>query len=267
MKTIHDQHVHTHYSKDSEADIGEYINRAIELGCSYFVVTDHLDYDLAGTGDDWIADYKTQAEELNKYKEQYKDKITILQGIEIGFKRTYLPQIHDVMNMLDYDVYNLSIHDYKDMDFYKAKPFVLYGVNSMINLYLDLYYDAITSGIEYDVVTHIDYAFATALKIDPKLKFSHHDAKLRVLFQEIIKQGKTLELNTKVQEKINNVEHAKYILNLYYSLGGRDITISSDAHTVDRYLSSFEIYKDIAKEIGFDHLCYFIKHKKYYFDI
>ena len=26
MKVMHDQHVHTCYSKDSEADIGEYIN-------------------------------------------------------------------------------------------------------------------------------------------------------------------------------------------------------------------------------------------------
>ena len=45
IKTLHDQHVHTLYSVDSEALIEDYLNIAIKKGCSYFVMTDHLDYD------------------------------------------------------------------------------------------------------------------------------------------------------------------------------------------------------------------------------
>ena len=83
----------------------------------------------------------------------------------------------------------------------------------------------------------------------------------------LIEEGKSFEINTKVQESINNDDHVRYMLNLYKSLGGEKLTLSSDAHSVDRYNSSFPRYIKIIKECGFNKLRYYVKRKEYTFDI
>ena len=77
----------------------------------------------------------------------------------------------------------------------------------------------------------------------------------------IIEKDKCLEINTKVQNAIND-EHTLYILSLYKKLGGKHLTLSSDAHAADRYCSSFDKYIKIIKEEGFDHLCYFVNRER-----
>ena len=61
--------------------------------------------------------------------------------------------------------------------------------------------------------------------------------------------------------------YLKYLLKLYKSLGGKRVTLSSDAHNVSRYLSKFAYYQKIIKECGFDYLVYYIKQQEYYFYI
>ena len=162
---LHDQHLHTEYSEDSKAKIEDYIAKAIEAGCSYFVMTDHLDFDVAERGKTWIADYKKQKEELNILQNKYN--IKLLQGIEIGYKTQYKEEIKSIANSLDFDVINLSIHDYKKLDFYWDEPFIDNGAKEMVKLYLDLYIEAIKSDIPYQVVCHIDYAYKSAIRVEP----------------------------------------------------------------------------------------------------
>ena len=137
----------------------------------------------------------------------------------------------------------------------------------MVSLYFEAIIKAINSNIDFDVFSHIDYAFKTARTLDNNLQISTFESQLKIIFNLLIKKEKCLEINTKVQEAINDESHIKYLLNLYYSLGGRDLTLSSDAHVENRYLSSFDQYKEIIKECNFKYLCYFINRKKYKFYI
>ena len=79
--------------------------------------------------------------------------------------------------------------------------------------------------------------------------------------------NKALEINTKVQEAINDINHTKYLLSLYRQMGGEKVTLSSDAHSKERYLSNFDYYKNIIKECGFNYLVYFVKQKEYHYSI
>ena len=47
----------------------------------------------------------------------------------------------------------------------------------------------------------------------------------------LIKHHKALEINTKVQEAIHDMNHTKYLLSLYRQMGGEKLTLSSDAHS------------------------------------
>ena len=95
IEVLHDQHVHTNFSRDSGEELETYINKAIQKGCSYFVMTDHLDYNVADKDDDWISDYPKQREELIKLQPKYPG-IKLLQGIELGFKEKYFDKIKEI---------------------------------------------------------------------------------------------------------------------------------------------------------------------------
>ena len=138
-----------------------------------------------------------------------------------------------------------------------------------MNAYFDQMIEATSNFQNYDVLSHIDYAFKTTYLMDETktTKLSIYEDKIKKVLNNLIKNDKTLELNTKVQQAIGDIEHTKYLLKLYKSLGGVNLTISSDSHSCERYLSGVEYYQQIARECGFDHLVYFVNRKRYNYQI
>ena len=263
---LHDQHVHSEYSQDSNELLENYIKLAIENGQDYFVVTDHLDYDMAITHIDWLADYKKERIHLNELQNKYPN-IRLMEGIEVGYKEHKLTQIYNVLSETKFSLINLSIHDYKEFDFYVREIYEKYSIDYLLNLYFDLAIKAVKTFKDFDVFCHFDYAFKSAIKVDPSLKINKYEDKLIELFKEIIKRDKALEINTKVQEFIKSKDHLLYVLNLYKKLGGKNLTLSSDAHVLKRYKSSFDIMLPIIKEAGFDHLVYFVDRNRFEYKI
>lgn len=267
MFRLHDNHVHSYYSPDSNQPLIPYIEKAIELGCKYFLVTDHLDFNFCNKGEDWHSDYDKQKAELDELTYIYGDKIELLQGIEIGYKKEYINAIKSIIEHHHFNVVNFSIHDYDGINFYYKEEFEKYGIDKTLNLYFDLYIEALNSGVDFDVICHIDYGFKTAHFADKNLKLSDYNDKIETILKLVIEKNKVLEINTKVQEGISDDTNVRFLLSKYYELGGREISISSDSHELERYLSNFDHYVEIAKSIGFDHLCYFVKRVKHHYSI
>lgn len=173
------------------------------------------------------------------------------------------------MSKESFDLINLSIHSNDYVDYYWPKYYLKYGVNEVMNAYFDQMIEATSNFQNYDVLSHIDYAFKTTYLMDETktTKLSIYEDKIKKVLNNLIKNDKTLELNTKVQQAIGDIEHTKYLLKLYKSLGGVNLTISSDSHSCERYLSGVEYYQQIARECGFDHLVYFVNRKRYNYQI
>lgn len=162
---------------------------------------------------------------------------------------------------------NLSIHDSKEEDFYWYKYFLSVGEKELLNKYFDIMIEATSNFDKYNVLSHIDYGFKTVYLVNNKIKISDFEEKIKKVFMNLIKHHKALEINTKVQEAIHDINHTKYLLSLYRQMGGEKLTLSSDAHSKERYLSNFDYYKKIIKECGFHYLVYFVKQKEYHYSI
>ena len=137
-----------------------------------------------------------------------------------------------------------------------------YGIENVLNTYFDNILEALESGIDFDVLSHVDFGFKSAYLIDNSIKISLYEDKLINIFKRLIELDKTLEINIKVQSFIND-EHTKYILRLYKKVGGKNLTLSSDAHSIERFYKNFEHYIGIIKDEGFDHLNYFINRTRF----
>ena len=263
---IHDQHVHSSYSRDSQADIYKYAQTANQLGCKYFVTTEHIEFDSAATNDDWCVDYPNLIKDLEKLKEQYPH-MEFLLGIEIGYRKDKLNNMNEMLKSYPFDLVNMSIHDNSKVDYYMKRDFIEEGIESMLNIYFNNIIDGLENYNDFDVLSHFDYGFKTAYLINPNLKLSNYEEYVKKIFNLIIKKDKTLEVNIKVQINQGTDENLIYWLNLYKKMGGYKLTLSSDSHNNDDYFKNHEHYIKIIKEAGFNELRYFVKRKEYIYNI
>lgn len=262
---IHDQHVHSYYSADSEQPIEPYLDKAIELGLSYFVLTDHCDLNFLDKGKDLFFDLDKENEELIKLQSKYPD-IKILRGIEIGYKPNDIERIEEIIKTHHFDVINCSLHESDRIDYFVKEEFAKRGVDEALSIYFQRELEMAQNYDNYDVFCHIDYGFKTAYLYDNTVCIEKYEDILTKIMKEVIKHGKALELNLKVQE-IVPMEHTIYILNLYKKLGGEYLTMSTDAHDISRFYKGFDKYLPIIKNAGFDYLLYFINREKHKFYI
>lgn len=273
---LHDQHMHSSYSKDSTEKLRNYFVEAQKQGIKYVLTCEHYDFATTVDGTTWDVDYDALILEHQSLQKEFPE-ITPLLGLELGYRKDYFNEMVDIASKYDYDLIQLSIHDSGEGDYYFVETFEP-GIDKIMNQYFDLMEEAINSFDNYEVLSHIDFGFKTVLMIDPNYQFSRYEERIKKIFKLIIKNNKALEINSKVLSTINKIysknktnyqydDHLKYILNLYKECGGKKLTLSSDAHSVDRYRLDFDKHINVIKELGFTELSYYIKRKEYLYKI
>lgn len=265
MFKYYDQHIHSSYSRDSQEDIENYYKVALEKGVNYVITCEHFDYNTIVDGSTWDADY----DDLIKRQEEFKVKyptITSLLGCEIGYKLRAIEPINELLSKYNFDLVQLSFHDNDLIDYYFKGAFTENPEGKIIG-----YFTHIIEGLNrfdnFDVFSHLSFGFKTIKMLNPEENLKKYERFVKEIMTILIKKGKAFEINTKVIETIysidHNYDHLEYVLDLYKSLGGVKLTLSSDAHKTDRYMSSFDVVIPIIKKHGFNELSYFIQRKEY----
>ena len=265
MKKIYDQHVHSYYSFDSKQTIEEYLDKGNTLNLENFVLTDHLDLNYLDKGKDISFDIDKQHQELDNLQRQYPN-IKILKGIEIGYKPSEINRILAIIKYYKFDLINLSLHESDGIDYYFVEEFRKNGLKETLKLYFQRELEAIENFHDYDVFCHLDYGFKTAYLSDNSTKIEDYEEIITKIMNELIKEDKALEINIKAQSVLP-IEHTQYILRLYKKLGGKYLTLSTDAHDVTKFYEGYDKYLKIIKDEGFTHLTYFINRQKHLYPL
>lgn len=265
IEVLHDLHVHSEYSYDSEEPLRNYFEIASKNNQSYFITTEHIEYMFIGTNCDWTVDYDKMIKELENLKNEFPN-VTPLLGIEIGYHKENIEKMQKTINSYNFDQIIMSVHDSGEVDYYYAEIARKMGENEFLTLYFNNVLEAVKNFDNYDILAHFDYGFKSAYKAFSNVNLKKYQNIVTEIFQELIRKDKTLEVNTKVQSALND-EHLRYFLSLYKELGGKNITLASDSHVQSNYKHQFEHYLNIIKEIGFNKLCYFVNRQRYYFNI
>ena len=80
--------------------------------------------------------------------------------------------------------------------------------------------------------------------------------------KKVIKDGKGIEVNTSsFRYGLKDLTPERNILKLYHELGGKIITIGSDAHKAENVGDHIPYIQSELKKTGFTHICTFDKMK------
>ncbi|MGQ9856905.1 MAG: PHP domain-containing protein [Fervidobacterium sp.] len=221
-----DYHIHSKYSPDSESEILDIISTARERKLKHIIITDH--YELADEHANTI-DIDTYRKEMERY--------SLPVGVEFGWDGVK----ELIVDTKKFDYVLLSHH-------YVEDPI---NQESYKNYLLRLY-DIMKRFDGYHALAHLDFPRRFHTDKEP-FSIELYDIISEIL-RLLIKQGKSLEINTSTVELYGEPNPDIEILKLYKSLGGRNITIGSDAHNLNQIGRGIERGIEILKELGYNYI-------------
>ena len=102
------------------------------------------------------------------------------------------------------------------------------------------------------------YAFTTHGNYD----FNEYKEIIEQVLNNIIKNGKGIEVNTStLRGVVNEAMPSVDILKMYHDLGGKIITVGSDAHKVEDVGAGIKESIQVLKDIGFKYIYTFENRK------
>lgn len=242
-----DYHVHSYFSEDSECPMEDEIQKAIELGMDELCFTEHIDYGIPTVDQ---CDYDSYFKEFYKMKEKYKEQISLKAGIEFGIQVHTIPEYEKAFEKYPFDFVLMSFHQVDDKEFWRQE----FQEGKTQEEYNRRYYKEILECAKnyknYSVIAHLD----VIKRYDENGEYPFEKIKdlITEIFRVIIADGKGIEINTSSKAyKLKSLMPSREILELYHEMGGKIITIGSDAHDGSRLCEDVQEMQDLLKEIGF----------------
>ena len=251
--TVCDCHLHTENSFDSETPAEKQAERARELGISYIAITDHCD--IPDWSDERIARSNAQAAELNsKY-----DDLTVLRGIELGQPLHSPEQTSIALGLCEYDFILCSLHNlFNEEDFYYLHP-DREKAQELVGRYFEELLDIVRWN-EFDSLAHFTYPLRYISERDGvPVEMERFRPVINEILSALARNGKALEINTSGLRRPGGMllPTAEYVRQ-FRELGGKYVTIGSDAHTPEHMAIGMREGIAAAKEAGFDCATVFI---------
>jgi histidinol-phosphatase (PHP family) len=203
---------------------------AIKLGIAGIAITDHCDvgmgarYCEAVRGGLW--------REIQRAREIFGDSLEISMGIELGEPHHNLELAKGIAGGGELDFVIGSVHrlrgeeDFHDIDYRRA------DLDYLFRKYCDELYELSECGC-CDVIAHINYQirYMSSAQRESLDLTKYHPALSEVL-ESAVRNGVCVEVNTScLRMGASGLLPSKEVLRTFRSLGGRTVTVGSDAHS------------------------------------
>ncbi|MDD6212086.1 MAG: histidinol-phosphatase HisJ family protein [Clostridiales bacterium] len=254
-----DCHMHTSFSSDSETPPEHQIEEAIRLGMKHLTITDHYDLDFPPGELDFLFDSQEYWKKMTELREKYAHRISLRIGVELGLQPHLTQEIPAFASSLPFDYIIGSTHVSRRIDPYEREQFIK-GISEeeAYRIYFEDELKNLKTFDCYDVVGHLDYVVRYGPNQNRYYSYEKYRDVLDAILEVIIDKGKGLECNTAGWKAGLGMPHPlPHILRRYHELGGRLITLGSDAHTPEALGYSFPKAGELLKDCGFRYYAVF----------
>ena len=239
---IFDSHVHTKFSADSGMLAVDALDKAKSLDLGV-VFTEHFDYGLELYGKKFAFD---PAAYMSEYKNLRGDKVRL--GVEVGLRKSARAANTDFITQADFDFVIGSIHLVDDYDIYYPDFYVGKDKETAYRKYFQQMAEE-AAVADYDALGHIDYICRAAPYDNNEIDYPTFSAQIDNVLKIVVEREKILELNTRRFYSKLAVEELVPVYKKYRELGGRFVTIGSDAHEVKAIGNYFDRALEFAGEL------------------
>lgn len=254
---MYDFHSHTYFSGDSSAIPSEMVQSAIQKQLKGIALTDHVDLDYPHPDAQFDLDPAEHFAEVSALKNHFASRIFVAVGLEIGYQKSCESRIRALVRSNPYDFILLSLHTILGADLYVKSFFKNRTPLEAMTLYFQTLNQMVLDYDDFDILGHLDLPRRYHKPINDLPLEAYQDA-LIPLLKNVIKLNKGIEFNTSGYRYGDGAPYPTFeIAQLYYDLGGRKLSLGSDAHRPEDVGHHFNETAALLKDIGFKEAYYF----------
>lgn len=231
-----DYHIHTLFSCDSRLHPEEVCRRAIALGFDEIAFTEHLDFDPLDEGYGHY-DYSAISDAISSLRSSFAGQLTIRKGVEITFQKGREEEIRTFLDGKEYDYVMGSVHLVGSFDISQDQGTGQFFSNrtreEALLAYFETSRDLVCSGL-FDSLAHFEMIRRYALRYSDDYSYGEFSGMVDEVLGKLISQDMVLEVNTSGLRHLPKQTYPRpEIVEKFIALGGRFITVGSDAHLPD----------------------------------
>ncbi len=258
-KFISDSHLHSINSFDGKDSVIMIAERACQLNLYSITITDHCEcneYEEQNVR----KDIEGSVIDTAKARAMYLDKLRIYTGIELGQPTQNEKAAQEALSLGEYDFVLGSLHNIRgEQDFY----FIEYTPENTTDL-LDRYFREMSDLAKtdyYDSLAHLTYPLRyLAGKTEIPFDRRRYDDAIDEILSELVRRDKALEVNTSgLRQLIGKTLPDEEIIRRFRELGGKYVTLGSDAHRWGDVGAGIEEGLALLQKCGFTHFTVFEK--------
>lgn len=261
-KNIVDLHIHTDNSFDGNHSATFFCEKAEMMDLRAVAFTDHCEVDQFRGDKNYDKRIFQAFFEIAKVRSAFRGKLLILNGIELGQPAFDIETANDIVSRYDYDHVLGSVHNLRGKeDFYFMKDLKPQEACKLLKEYFDELIIMLKWG-NFDVLAHLTYPLRYFYS-QSNLSIDLIDYKKQI--DEILlltaKGDKALEINTAaLRQPLNKLSPEVDIVKRFKELGGKYVSVGSDAHYAEHLACDIDKAYACALEAGFDSITFFQKH-------
>ncbi len=253
-----DFHMHSTVSFDGHDTPEKMVRAAQRKGLTAICFTDHVDDDVTGP-------MPSQRFTKEGYDAGYANlqggDVALHFGMEFGLHRDNQGSLKEVLSWRDFDFVLGSIHYAEGVDVYYAPYWEDKTLFQAEQVYLEDTLACVQAHDDFDVLAHLTYI--SKPRIHPThtpVQLEQHREVIAEIFRTLAQKGKGIEINTSGVDRCGAYLPSADMVRLFKDLGGKIITVGSDAHDDRRVGQYCHDAVHIAKDI-FGYVCTFEKRR------
>lgn len=264
---IADCHTHSNNSFDAKNSVADMLCKANEIGLDYLTITDHFEAAFYFEPDEEFGDLKKllpqSVSDIIQQQKISTGKTELLCGIELGEPLHDINATNEVLSLTDYDFVLCSMHNLRDMgDFF----WLDYNSEDIPRL-LRKYFIELTECIQwgnFDSLAHITYPMRYICdKSKIAVDLAEYKKEIDELLALLAEKDKALEFNTcrNPELSLKTIGRSRDVqfLSRFKELGGKYVTLGSDAHNTEDLAKGISGAVDILRELGYSEITVFKK--------
>ena len=238
-----DSHIHTEFSADSEMKAQDALREAERQGLG-LVFTEHLDYDYPAAGaEEFIFDpaaYWAAYEPLRA-----GGKLSL--GVEMGMMASAREKNAAFLQRVPFDFVLASIHFLDVKDLYYPETFEGREKAEMYHEYFTVMRDEIYAHPFINTLAHIDDIARNSTFDNPEISEGEFSDEIDAVLRALIETDTAIEINTRRLGTPRGIKELAPIYRRYHELGGRYVTIGSDAHIPEGVGRNYARARELAR--------------------
>lgn len=261
-----DIHNHSTLSHDGCDEPMQMAQRAFELGIKHFALTDHIELDKLDCWDFRGAAARSEGV-YREIKERFEGRMEVYYGAELGQPLYNPSDTEKILAEHDYDFVLGSQHRTKSYPYLNKVPETPEDKTRCLDEYFEEELALAELGC-FCSLSHLTFPLRFLCLDGWHPDMSRYDPLIDKILRTIISHDIALEVNSSgIRKGLGVPMPCGEYIEQYRRLGGRMITVGSDAHRVADVGADIPQVIELIKSIGFNEICVFKKKQPIFISI